>query len=842
MNQSKLLTFLLASTALISSGALAQQAAPQQVTPQQATNVGKVTVDTPAEDAPGNGYIIQEDGGKERSTVTKEAIERHPASANIFQLLDRTPGVNAQSTDGTGLFGGQLSVRGFNSDEIGFTIAGVPVNDSGNYAVFPQEYVDAENLEEISITQGAPDPDQPQGGAVGGAVSVVPQEPTEYRRVRIVQSIGQNNFFKSFGRIDTGDLFNTTFRMFLSYSKAETDKWKGPGNADRDHLDFGAVYETPGGSKFSAYSFFNSAVNNSFLNPTLAQFQTFGRNFDFEPNFTPFAPPVKGTVQNQAANQTGTGGTQKLTSAYPNLAYNYGNYYKYRVNPFNNEIASFTADLKLLDNLRASVEPYYWNGYGNGGGTSSLTEGSATNAYAGFGSSRPAAFVGTAPFTTPDLNGDGDKLDTILYYRPSITSTQRPGVNTKFTYEALDWDTVRFGLNYDHSRHHQTQPFESIGPTGEIDVWANQNDLLLHRPDGTLVQGRDQLTFNDTKIAYLENTSTFLNDRAKVVLGIKRQETNRDGNNRLPFALATGLPNVIHPSVDYLNYLPSIQTSFKITEENQVFANLQKNARAPSNYTLYENAYNTVGNQIQETAWNLDVGYRFQNPYVLASISAFAVNFQNRQLNIALPDDPTSFTDINAGTVHNRGVELEIGTAKPIYDVNLYASASYTKSLIKSDLLTSIAASGGKPGILDFAIPTSGKVYPNTPKWQISGVASYSPPFFPGAYIGLSPKWTSSREATLVNDEKIPGYMKVDLFAGYAVPDDMVKVVNNVKIQFNVDNLFDRDYLFFGYGASSGAINAHAVTTRQGTIGASGTPTYTVGSPLFFSIKVSADF
>ena len=192
--------------------------------------------------------------------------------------------------------------------------------------------------------------------------------------------------------------------------------------------------------------------------------------------------------------------------------------------------------------------------------------------------------------------------------------------------------------------------------------------------------------------------------------------------------------------------------------------------------------------------------------------------------------------------MHNRGVELEIGTNKPIYDVNLYGSASYTKSEIESNLLTGVPASGANPAVANFVVPTAGKVYPNTPKWLISGTASYSPSFFPGGFIGFSPKWTSARESTLINDEKIPGYAKVDLFAGYAVPQEMVPVVNNLKIQFNVDNLFSRDYLFFGYGASSTGINAHAITTRQGTLASSGTPTYSVGSPAFFSVKITADF
>jgi iron complex outermembrane receptor protein len=848
MNQRKLLTFLLSSTALFAGGAWAQEAAPSPATPAPATsqisvsNVGKVTVDTPAEQAPGNGYIIQEDGGKERSTVTKEAIDRHAASSNIYQLLDRLPGVNAQSNDGTGLFGGQFSVRGFDASEIGFTAAGVPLNDSGNYAVFPQEYIDAENQQEISLTQGAPDLDQPQGGDVGGAVSIVPQEPTEYRRVRIIQSVGQLDYFKSFIRLDSGKLFDTSLRFFLSYSKAETDVFNGPGGADRDHIDFGAVYETPGGSKFSAYSFFNSAINNNIATETLAQFKAFGPKLQFEPNFVPFAPAVNSTVQNQGATFPNVA-SANAGLAKPAIAFSNANFFKFRVNPFTNEVASFTSDLKLSDNLRASIQPYYWNGYGNGGGTSTLAEGSKTNAFAGFGSGT-LIFPGkapAAPFTTPDLNGDGDKLDTILFYRPSITSTQRPGVNTKFTYQPVDWDTIRVGLDFDHSRHHQTQPYEIIGSDGQIEAFASQNDVLLHRADGSLVQGRDQLTFNDTTVAYLENTSTFFNDRAKLVLGLKRQEVSRDGNNNLPAVVATGIPSLIHPSVDYLNYLPSLQASYKITEENQVFTNLQKNARAPSNFTLYENALATVGNQIQETAWDLDVGYRFQNPYVLASVSGFAVNFQNRQLDVALPDDPTLLSDINAGSVHSRGVEFEIGNNKPIYDFNLYASATYTKSTIQSDLLTGIPASGTTAAVNNFEVPTAGKVYPNTPKWLLTTVASYSPAYLPGGFIGFSPKYTSAREATLINDQKVKGYTKVDLFAGYAVPDVPGRFVNNMKIQFNVDNLFSRNYQFFGFAASSTGINANPVKTAQGTLNGT-TPTFSSGSPAFFSMKLSADF
>ncbi len=808
----RVLTGLMASVAFITPAVA-----------QTTTDIGQINVEGTPETAPGAGYIIPEDSPKERSTVTQAAIAQQPASANVFQLLNRLPGVNAYSTDATGLFGGQLSMRGFNSDEIGFTIAGVPVNDSGNYAIYPQEYVDPENLQELDVNQGAPDADQPQGGAVGGAISIIPQEPTDYFRVKVVQSLGQLNYFKSFGRVDTGNILDTGMKAFISYSKAETDKFKGLGGADRDHIDAGYVWELEQGTKFSASSIFNSSIANQFSSPTLAQYKQFGRFFDFEPKFAPLPTGVNGTAQNQAA--TGT-----IPSAYPGFTYSPANYYGFRVNPFNNEIASFNANIKVLDNLHVSITPYYWNGYGNGGGASSISEASTTTAYNGYGSSGFPLYHGPAPYPSADLNGDGDKKDTIEFYRPSITSTQRPGVNTEVTYQPIEWDTVKFGLDFDHSRHHQTQPYEMINADGSINVWADGSNLLT-RPDGSLVEGRDQLTYNDTTIAFFENTLSLLNDTLKIVTGIKRQEVVRNGNNELPVALATGLQSVIHPSVDYLNYLPELQVSYRITPENMVFANLQKNARAPSNYTLYESFYDTIGDQIQETSWNLDVGYRYQTQVMLASLSLFAVNFSNRQLDIALPNDPTETTDINAGTVHSRGVEAEIGTSKPIYDFNLYGSASYTKSTIESNLPTAVGY-----------VPTDGKAYPNTPKWLISGVFEYVPSYLPGAYLSLSPKYTSARESTLINDEKIKGFVDVDLGAGYRFEDGMFGPLHNTSIQFNVVNLLDRDYLFFGLAASSVQVAAHNVTTSSGKVYSGSSPTYSVGAPRFFSVKLSTEF
>jgi iron complex outermembrane receptor protein len=116
----------------------------------------------------GMGLMVTEDAPKARSTITAEELEKQRPTGNAYEALEMLPAVNSYNYDATGLFGGGMTLRGFNSDQIGATINGVPVNDSGNFAIYPQEYVDQENTCSQFVTQGSTDVDSPQVGATGG--------------------------------------------------------------------------------------------------------------------------------------------------------------------------------------------------------------------------------------------------------------------------------------------------------------------------------------------------------------------------------------------------------------------------------------------------------------------------------------------------------------------------------------------------------------------------------------------------------------------------------------------------------------------------------------------------
>ena len=100
----------------------------------------------------GMGLMVQENTPKARSTITAEELAKQRPTGNAYEALELMPAVNSFNHDATGLFGGGMTLRGFNSDQIGATINGVPVNDSGSFSVFPQEYVDQEVLAYATAT------------------------------------------------------------------------------------------------------------------------------------------------------------------------------------------------------------------------------------------------------------------------------------------------------------------------------------------------------------------------------------------------------------------------------------------------------------------------------------------------------------------------------------------------------------------------------------------------------------------------------------------------------------------------------------------------------------------
>lgn len=801
----------LAAAALAASAAHAQttgndvaakdEAAPRAV--DDKVRLGTITV-VGSGGKLGSGLMINDDSVKGRSTVTKASIEKDRATGNSYQTIALLPGVNTYNYDATGLFGGGLSIRGFNSDQLGFTVNGVPVNDSGNYAVYPQEFIDTENVCQTSVAQGSTELETASGGASGGAVSIITCDPTDQRRVRASQTVGGLHMTRSYVRFDTGRFANDMAKLFISVSHTEADKWKGQGKAKKDHVDFGFSLDLSEDNKILGSVLYNRAVNNNIFNPTLAQLNANGYSGDFATTFKPRLAPVAGTAQ----TETGASGPAV--------------YYGTSLNPFENVIASVSGSFKIAKDTYLKVQPYFWYGFGNGG-------------WSDLALSEQTGLLGGAK----DINGDGDTLDTVRVARASVTRTQRPGVTSEIS-TTLGYHTLKAGIWYERAQHRQTQPAVQFNADGSpSDTWLRNG--CVQRVDGSCYQGRDWKTISTSYQVYVNDQFSFMGDRGLLSLGVRLPTVSRDVTSfasegairAYADAAATKFTNVnqgYQIKRDFHEALPQIGVRFNLDARQQVFANVAKNFRAPANFAFTGANVRFVGGVIQpiqdikaETSIMTDLGYRFQSRDLSFTATFFNSDFKNRQANVT---DPNTLVSVytNAGRVTNRGVELEAGSGV-FGGFSVYGSLTAQKSEMKDNLVVSSATNGAAPVVL----PTAGKQFGTTPRFMAGLAVQYEHGPF---YARLKGKYTGSQYATLMNDEQAPGYLVGDLDAGYKFGD--FGMVKNTKLALNISNIGNVRYR----NPSSGTVT-NAVAYQGSTVSA---PTYYLGAPRLTTLTLSADF
>ena len=780
------------TSALAQATPPAEEAAPRAK--DDAVRLGTITI-TGSGDKLGAGQILNEDAVKGRSTVTKAATEKDRATGNPYQALSLLPGVNTFNHDATGLFGGGFTMRGFGADQIGFTINGVPVNDSGSYSVFPQEYVDQENICTQSISQGAPDVEAPHVGATGGSVNITNCDPENTRRLRVAQTLGQLKLSRTFVRVDTGRFANDMAKVFMSYSHTEADKWKGSGGAKRDHFDAAFNFDFSPENRILGSVMYNKAVNNNILSLSQAQLAANGYYWDFSPTFTPgHLPAVAGTRQAE-------------TGPAPQ-------FYKLSVNPFENAIASLSGSFKLAENTFLKVQPYLWYGYGTGGNQQkAVSETGFLNAATGkLGAGR-------------DLNGDGDTLDSVIVAGSSVTKTNRPGITAEIN-RTFDAHQVKVGVWYERAQHRQTGPIVAVDANGNpADIWLRNGKIL--RPDGTPYESRDWLTVSPAWQGYFSDSYSFMGDRGLLQFGARAlQVTRKFTNTGNEGGSTVNFNSTYSVEKKYNDILPQIGARFNLDSQQQVFANIGKNFRAPPNFayaptngnvTLTNGVAVLTGDIKAETSITTDLGYRFQSKAITFSATAFNVDFKDRQANAF---DPSTLKSIytNAGKARTRGLELELGTT-PIGGFSAYGSLTLQKSKVLNDIRSSATQ----------VLPTSGKQFALTPQT----IAGLSLQYADGPYyVRLKVKHTGNQYATLMNDEEVPSYMTADFDAGYKLGD--FTFVKNTLLRLNVSNIGNTKYR----NPSSGTVlNAVAVGTQTAS-----SVFYYLGAPRFFSLTLSADF
>ena len=717
-----------------------------------AQSTGTVETDTTEVVVTGNrtggnvGGVQAPDTSKAKSVLTQEFIARQTPGQTVNDIINQLPGVSFQNNDPFGSAGGTLTIRGFDSSRISQTFDGIPLNDTGNYAIYSNQQLDPELIEQVNVNLGATDPDSPTAAASGSTVNYRTMIPTNDVGVRLVGSVGSYDFMRIFGVVNTGELTSFGTKAYFSgsmarnnvvfndYGKIEKQQYNAkiyqPIGSGRDFISISGHYNENRNNFFGSAplrydtNVFTSTggtganaappvlVTGALRTPGTAS----GNRFPFSRDELPYTVPrcQTDTPQTGVADVTNSCGTT----------------FDERYNPSNTGNIRINSRFTLSDRLTLFVDPSYQYVKANGGGTVTGRETSRVINGVSYN-----GFIGGQYYFGRDLNGDGDVLDGcavpgasctgsapgVTLLAPSQTQTNRFGVLSSLRYEFNDHQSVRVGYTLDYGRHRQTGELGYLQSDGRpFDVFPVNRGIA--GANGTILQKRDRLSKATLHQGFVQYVGNFLDSRLRVEAAVTGKWFTRNLTNYCFVTAANGnldcfgqnaAANTAYAAANpyvvggtaavpvitgfaapqnrvykYDQILPAGGFTYAFDNGLTVFANYQRGGQVPGTDNLYQAFFypqNTApANPIPEATDNFDTGLRFRSSKVQMQVGPWYTRFQNR-LAAAYDVDTQQTIYRNLGRVDKYGIDGSIAY-RPIPQLLLYTHGSYLKSKIRNDV------------------------------------------------------------------------------------------------------------------------------------------------------------
>jgi iron complex outermembrane receptor protein len=738
---------LFCTTAIMSSAVFAQSTGTVEtenreiiITGSKARSVGGVqTPDTP----------------KAKVVLTQEMISRQNPGQSILDTINLVPGVSFQNNDAYGTSGGTLNIRGFDSSRISLTFDGIPLNDSGNYAIFSNQQLDPELIDQVNVNLGTTDVDSPTASAVGGTVNYRTIVPSVTPGVRFVGSLGDWNMWRAFGLINTGEVGPFGTRIFLSASRQKYDvPYNGYGKLSKKQFN-ARVYQTIGsnGDFVSVAGNYNENRNTFFgslpLRTDTTQAATDSRPRNVGPNSQNRYPTNRDErfykINFPCTTATPRSGVRDTVAGPAFDVAACGTEFDRRFNPSNTGNVRGASRFTLGDGLVLTVDPSYQFVKANGGGTVNAEEGNVRDVNPAGGTAATVSGTGNC-LTTPisanntciggflggnayagrDLNGDGDKLDQVTVLAPSQTHTDRYGVIAGLRWDFAPGQMIRGGYTLDDAHHVQTGEVGFLKANGEPKDVFPINDPIVDG-QGFALEKRDRESFAVLHMAYGEYRGNF--GGLTVNVGLRAPYFIRNLNNHCFTSSASGFvectgrdpardailatlnPQVVDPSTGrvisgwsppqkrrftYHKLLPNLGLIYDLSPQLSAFGNYSKGLSVPSTDNLYNSFFFPITTDAAkpkpEMTDNFDGGVRYRTGKIQAQLSGWYTHFTNREASAFDPELNVSVFR-NLGTVDKWGIDGSIAY-EPIKHMTFYVFGSWNNSKIQDNIQTGSLPAG----------------------------------------------------------------------------------------------------------------------------------------------------
>ncbi len=654
----RITTILFASAAAIATPAIAQITSTAPANEEVAADEEIVVFGR------GETRQVQELGAKDLSVLA-------PGTSPL-KAIEKLPGVNFQSADpfGTYEWSSRVSIRGFNQNQLGFTLDGIPLGDSSygnNNGLHIGRAISPENIGITRVSQGSGSLGTQATNNLGGTLEFLSANPTGELGIDANAAYGSENTIRGFARVNFGQ--TDGFRGYVSGTYHNAEKWKGGGD-QRNWMVNAKVIVPIGEAAIDGYFSYSDRAEQDYQDLSLEMIRRLGYDHDnFFPDYAAAVAAAQNIfvapINNRDDSYYDASGLRK------------------------DALGSLGLSAPLGDALTFKIKGYYHDNKGQG-------------------------TWGTPYVASP--NGVPLSVRTTEY------DIKRGGVFGSLSAE-IGGQAITVGAWYENNDFTQARRFyayESLTNPGRDHLEFQRGPFATQW----------LFDFNTTTLQYYVQDKISLGDLT-VNLGWKGFQVKNEAEAIVKdgraageiestdwFQPHAGLAYKLSDKAELFGGFTQVTRAFVSSTTSGPFSTTQVGFDALLQRGLKPEESDTY-----------ELGARYNDPVFNGVIGVYYVNFRNRLLGIptgpGIVGNPAILQ--NVGAVRSIGFEAA-GDVKLGGGIGLFASYSYTDATYRDDVIVPAATVGGLATI----IPTNGKTVVDTPKHLLRGEVSYDSDSFFG--------------------------------------------------------------------------------------------------------------
>jgi len=227
--------------------------------------------------------VVGQGSVRQAQTLTIKDLAVLAPGTSPLKAIENLPSVNFQSADPFGSYewATRVSIRGFNQNQLGFTLDGVPLGDAsyGNLnGLHISRAIITENIGATRVTQGAGALGTQATNNLGGTIEFASLDPLDHFALDAAASYGSFNMWRTYGRINAASA-NGDLRGFIAVDHHETSKWKGYGQ-QRQTLVNAKLVGKVGATELSAYGSYSDRAEVDYQDLSLEMLGRLGYKWD----------------------------------------------------------------------------------------------------------------------------------------------------------------------------------------------------------------------------------------------------------------------------------------------------------------------------------------------------------------------------------------------------------------------------------------------------------------------------------------------------------------------------------------------------------------------------------